>query len=339
MFREVPASQSGVHFINTLKETPELNILNYLYYYNGAGVLAEDLNADGLPDLYLASNQGADALYINTGNLTFKEVTETAGIHNDTGWTTGVTHADINGDGLVDLYVCKASGYRSLRGRNLLFINTGNDPDGIPHFEERAAEFGLDLESLATQAAFFDYDLDGDLDCFLLNHSVHPNRNYGRGSQREGFDPLAGDILLRNDDGRFVEVSEQAGIYQGKAGYGLGVGISDLNMDGWPDIYVGNDFFENDYLYLNQGDGTFQEVLSSEKSPIGHTSHYSMGNDIGDLNNDGAPEILSLDMLPEDLITYKTSGLEYAYPIYRQYLNNGFAPQYMQNTLQLNLGD
>ena len=339
LFREIPSSQSGVEFSNTLTESPELNILTYLYYYNGAGMAVEDFNNDGLPDLYLVSNQGPDALYLNLGNWAFRDITDVSGISNQDGWTTGVTHADINGDGLVDIYICKPGGYRALDGRNLLYINQGINSEGVPTFEEKAAEYGLDFQSLSTQAAFFDYDLDGDLDAFLLNHSVHPNRNYGRGSQRESFDPLAGDMLLRNDEGYFTDVSEQAGIFQGKAGYGLGLGISDLNLDGYPDIYIGNDFFENDYLYYNNGDGTFSEVISGEAPTIGHTSHFSMGNDIADLNNDGYSDIVSLDMLPEDLITYKTSGLEYAYPIYKQYLGNGFAPQYMQNTLQLNLGN
>lgn len=339
LFREVPASHSGLDFANTLEESPELNILNYLYYYNGAGVAIADFNDDGLPDLYLVSNQGADRLFLNEGGLRFRDVTEASGLLHPGGWTTGVAHADINGDGREDLYICKPGGYRALDGTNLLYINQGAGADGIPVFEEKAAEFGLDFSTLSTQAAFFDYDLDGDLDAFLLNHSVHPNRNYGRGRQRESYDPLAGDLLLRNDEGYFTDVSEAAGIYQGKAGYGLGLGISDLNLDGYPDIYVGNDFFENDYLYLNNADGSFTETISGPASPIGHSSHYSMGNDIADINNDGYPDIISLDMLPEDLVTYKTSGLEYPFPIYRQYLRQGFAPQYMQNTLQLNLGD
>ncbi|MFM1878586.1 MAG: hypothetical protein RLZZ241_1452 [Bacteroidota bacterium] len=339
LFYEVPSRKSGVSFQNRLTETPSLNILNYLYYYNGSGVAAADFNGDQLPDLYFVGNQIADALYLNKGHLSFEDITTASGISNAEGWTTGVTHADVNGDGRLDLYLCKASGYRALKGKNQLYINTGNDANGIPVFEERAAEFGLDFSGLATQAAFFDYDLDGDLDVFLLNHSVHPNRTYGKGSQREGFDPISGDRLYRNDNGHFTDVSAQAGIFQGKAGYGLGVGISDINQDGYPDIYVGNDFFENDYLYLNTGNGSFIEVISTKDSPIGHTTHYSMGNDLKDLNNDGLTDIVSLDMLPEDLPTYKTSGLEYGYPIYQQYLKNGFSPQYMQNTLQLNLGN
>lgn len=338
LLREVDPSDSGLAFTNQLRESPELNILNYLYYYNGAGVLAADFNGDNLPDLYLAANQQADALYLNRGGMRFEEVTAQTGISNADGWTTGVTHADVNGDGLLDIYICKAAGYRALNGRNLLYVNQGLSPAGIPQFKEMAAEYGLDFSGLSTQAAFFDYDLDGDLDLFLLNHSVHPNRTYGKGSMREGYDPLSGDRLYRNDGGHFTDVSGEAGIFQGKAGYGLGLGISDVNNDGYPDIYVGNDFFENDYLYLNLGNGSFAEAISSSDPPIGHTTHYSMGNDLADLNNDGLPDIVSLDMLPEDLVTYKTSGLEYGYPIYQQYLRHGYAPQYMQNTLQLNLG-
>ncbi|MGA9239470.1 CRTAC1 family protein, partial [Robiginitalea sp.] len=317
----------------------ELNILTYLYYYNGGGVTIADFNQDSLPDIYFGGNQSPDALYLNLGNMTFKEVSTGAGITNADGWTTGTTHVDINADGLQDIYICKASGYRGLKGKNLLFLNLGADSDGIPQFEERAADFGLDFSGLSTQAAFFDYDLDGDLDLYLLNHSVHPNRTYGKGNQRLIPDSLSGDRLYRNDNGFFIDVSAETGIFQGKAGYGLGLGISDLNSDGYPDIYIGNDFFENDYLYLNNGNGTFRELISSGAGEVGHTTHFSMGNDLADINNDGLVDILSLDMLPEDLITYKTSGLEYAYPIYRQYLNNGFAPQFMQNTLQLNTGE
>ena len=256
-FTRLSPSHTGISFSNPLQETPELNILTYLYYYNGGGVTIADFNQDALPDIYLGGNQSADALYLNQGNMTFKEVSADAGIANADGWTTGTTHVDINGDGLQDIYICKASGYRALKGRNLLYLNLGVDSDGIPKFEERAADFGLDFSGLSTQAAFFDYDLDGDLDLYLLNHSVHPNRTYGKGNQRLIPDSLSGDRFYRNDNGFFTDVSTEAGIFQGKAGYGLGLGISDLNADGYPDIYVGNDFFENDYLYINNGNGTF----------------------------------------------------------------------------------
>ncbi|UCD61976.1 MAG: VCBS repeat-containing protein [Flavobacteriaceae bacterium] len=338
LFNKVDPSHSGIYFKNLLIDTPELNILNYLYYYNGAGVVSADFNNDGLTDLYFSSNQGEDKLYINKGGLKFEDVTKAAQIENSGNWTTGVTHVDINHDGLLDIYVCKVSNYRGLKGRNLLFVNKGIDEKGIPRFSEEASSYGLGYSGLSTQAAFFDYDLDGDLDMYLLNHSVHPNHTYGKGSQRLEIDSLSGDRLYRNDDGFYKDVSTKAGIFQGKIGYGLGLGVSDLNDDGYPDIYVGNDFFENDYLYINQGDGTFKDLISSDNRHLGHTTHFSMGNDLADLNNDGLTDILSLDMLPEDLETYKTSGLEYSYPTYHYYLKNGYAPQYMQNTLHLNLG-
>ncbi|MEQ5790302.1 VCBS repeat-containing protein [Muricauda sp. NFXS6] len=331
------AKHTGITFNNSLKQTPDLNILNYLYFYNGAGVSAGDFNGDGLVDLYFTSNQGEDKLYLNQGNLTFKDVTVASNLVNDTGWTTGVTHADVNNDGLLDIYVCKVGDHETIRGQNLLYINQGNNSKGIPIFKEQAANYGLDFIGYSTQAAFFDYDLDGDLDMYLMNHSVNPNRSYGKGSKRKIVDSMSGDILFKNENGKYINVSKEAGIFQGTIGYGLGLAISDINNDGYPDIYIGNDFFENDYLYINQKDGTFKEIISEDDTKLGHTTHFSMGNDIADINNDGLTDILSLDMLPEDLEAYKTSGLEHPYPVYQQYLKNGFAPQYMSNALHLNL--
>lgn len=330
------ANNSGIEFVNQLNPTTELNILTYLYYYNGGGVATGDLNNDGLIDLYFTGNQVNDHLYINQGGLRFEEVGKTAGIQNADGWTTGVSMVDINADGLLDIYICKVGAYGSINGTNLLLINQGPNEAGIPVFKEQAVAFGLDIKSFSTQSAFFDMDLDGDLDMFLLNHSVNPNRTYGKGSTRADQDSLAGDRLYRNDNGKFINVSKEVGIFQGVIGYGLGVGISDINNDGFPDIYVGNDFFENDYLYINNGDGSFEELMNSDPSRLGHTTHFSMGNDLADINNDGAIDILSVDMLPSDLIAYKTSGHEYNNQIYDQYLKNGYHPQYMQNTFHLN---
>ena len=337
LFELKDSSYTGITFKNELTQTPELNILNYLYFYNGAGVAAGDFNGDNLVDLYFTSNQGSDKLYLNKGDFQFEDITTAAHINNNTGWTTGVTHVDINNDGLLDLYICKVGDHGSIQGQNLLYINQGNNEKGVPVFKEEASNYGLDFIGYATQAAFFDYDLDGDLDMYLMNHSVNPNRSYGKGSKRKIVDSMSGDILYRNDDGHYSNVSKEAGIFQGAIGYGLGLAISDINNDGYLDIYVGNDFFENDYLYINQKDGTFKETISEDDKKMGHTTHFSMGNDIADINNDGLSDILSLDMLPEDLETYKTSGLEYPYPVYQQYLRNGFAPQYMQNALLLNL--
>ncbi|KAB5489371.1 VCBS repeat-containing protein [Flagellimonas hadalis] len=337
LFKHKDPTETGIAFKNQLVQTPDLNILNYLYFYNGGGVAAGDFNGDGLADLYFTSNQGADKLYLNKGDFKFEDITTKANIKNDTGWTTGVTHADVNNDGLLDIYVCKVGDHGQIRGQNLLYINQGIDSKGIPSFIEEGSKYGLDFIGYSTQAAFFDYDLDGDLDMYLLNHSVNPNRSYGKGIKREIADSMSGDILFRNDDGMFTNVSKEAGLFQGSIGYGLGLAISDINNDGYPDIYVGNDFFENDYLYVNQKDGTFRETISKDDRKMGHTTHFSMGNDIADINNDGLSDILSLDMLPEDLETYKTSGLEHPYPVYQQYLKNGFAPQYMQNALHLNL--
>ncbi|WP_405384423.1 VCBS repeat-containing protein [Maribacter sp. LLG6340-A2] len=336
LFSKLNSEQTGVTFKNSLYSSPELNILNYLYYYNGAGVITADFNNDGFIDLYCAANQAEDKLYLNRGNFKFEEVALPNNLIQQGNWTTGVTQVDINNDGLLDIYICKASGYRALTGRNLLYVNQGINKDGIPSFKEQAEEFGLAFSGLSTKAAFFDYDKDGDLDMFLLNHSVHPNINYGKGKQRKIIDSISGDRLYTNNNGYFEDTSAASGIFQGKSGYGLGLSISDLNNDGYPDIYVGNDFFENDYLYINQKDGTFKEITSQDDTILGHTTHYSMGNAIADINNDSYPDIVSLDMLPEDLHTYKTSGLEYAFPIYQQYLRNGYAPQYMQNTLHLN---
>ena len=336
LFTHLSSTESGVSFVNQIENSSELNILNYLYFYNGAGVAVSDFNNDGLSDIYFTANQTEDQLYLNKGGLTFKEITTESGIKNDKPWTTGVTIVDINNDGFLDIYVCKVGSFRSISGHNLLFVNQGVNEDGIPTFEEQSANYGLNISSFSTQASFFDYDLDGDLDMFLLNHSVFPNRSYGKGSKRKSINEQSGDKLFENIDGKYVEVTAQANIFQGEIGYGLGLGISDINNDLFPDIYVGNDFFENDYLYLNQGNGSFKELISSDEKLLGHTTHFSMGNDLADINNDGFTDIISVDMLPEDLSTYKTSAQEYNFQIYSNYLRNGYAAQFMQNTLHIN---
>ena len=339
LFVSLKKNKTQINFQNNLTSTVDLNILNYLYYYNGAGVAAADFNNDGLADLYFTGNQTEDKLFLNLGGLRFKDITTEAHINNPFPWTTGVTTVDINNDGFLDIYICKVGKHNAIKGKNLLYLNQGLDKNGIPVFKESASLFGLDIVSLATQATFFDYDKDGDLDLFLMNHSLYPNSNYGKGDTRRQKDEMSGDKLYENKQGTYVDVSTQSGIFQGKIGYGLGVSIGDITNDGYPDIYVGNDFFENDYLYINQKDKTFLDVISKDKTILGHTSHYSMGNAIADLNNDSQLDIVSLDMLPENLTTYKTSGLEFPYQTYQYYLKNGYAPQFMQNTLHYNNGN
>ncbi len=336
-FRFVPSSSSGITFRNVLTESVDFNIFNYMYFYNGGGVAVGDLNGDDLPDIYFTSNQEANKLYLNQGNLKFKDITETAGVAGFKGWTTGVTMADVNNDGRLDIYVGYLGDYLIFKGKNQLFINEGNDENGVPKFVDRAMEFGLDLIGFATQAAFFDYDRDGDLDMFMLNHSLHENGTFGT-SARLRFEshPLAGDKLLRNDNGQFIEITKSSGILDNVIGYGLGVVVSDVNLDGWPDIYVGNDFHENDYLYINQKNGSFKEVLESQMK---HTSRYTMGVDFADFNNDGYPDLLSADMLPEDPYILKASAAEDAYDIFDFKLNYGYNYQYARNSLQLNNQD
>ena len=336
MFRLVSPGESGISFRNQLHEDVDFNIFNYMYFYNGGGVSIGDLNGDGLSDIYFTANQEPNALYLNKGDLRFQDVTETAGVKGFHGWTTGVTMADVNDDGLLDIYVCHLGDYGIYKGKNQLFINEGNNADGVPVFRDRAMEFGVDLVGFSTQATFFDYDLDGDLDLFMLNHSLHQNGTFGRSELRKKNHAMAGDKLLRNDNGKFIDVTQGSGIYSSVIGYGLGVVVSDINLDGWPDIYVGNDFHENDYLYINNGDGTFRETLEQQ---MNHTSRYTMGVDFADFNNDVFPDLFAADMLPEDPSILKASAAEDHYDVYNFKINFGFNHQFARNTLQLNNHD
>jgi hypothetical protein len=336
-FRLVPSSESGITFRNTLSETLDFNIFNYMYFYNGAGVAVGDLNGDGLLDIYFTANQEPNKLYLNQGDFKFKDVTESAGVKGFNGWATGVTMADVNGDGRLDIYVGYIGDYLIFKGKNQLFINEGNDASGIPIFKDRAIEYGLDLVGFSNQASFFDYDRDGDLDMFMLNHSLHQNGTFGtsKGLRSESH-PTAGDKLMRNESNRFVDVTKQAHILDNAIGYGLGVVVSDVNLDGWPDIYVGNDFHENDYLYINQKDGTFKETLEMS---MNHTSRYTMGVDFADFNNDAFPDLVAMDMLPKDQIILKSSAAEDAFDTYEFKINYGYNYQYSRNMLQLNQQD
>jgi hypothetical protein len=335
-FLALPSSQTNVNFKNKLEEKPLFNILYYLYYYNGAGVATGDINNDGLPDIYFAANNpGGNKLYLNKGDFKFEDITEKAGVSGNADWCTGVTMADVNGDGFLDIYVCAVDGKYNLTGHNQLFINNQNGT-----FTEKSAQYGLDFSGLSTQSAFFDYDHDGDLDCFILNQSHHPHSNISDTSFRRKYDPASGDRLYQNDistTGKFTDVSAAAGIYQSSLGYGLGLAIADFNNDGWDDVYVGNDFHENDYYYLNNGNGSFTE---SGAQHFGHYSRFSMGNDAADYNNDGQMDIITVDMLPPDEKTLKTYGSDENADIYKiKIKNKGYQDQYSKNSLQRNNGN
>ena len=330
LFTKTDSQITGVTFVNKLEETEKENVLAFEYFYNGAGVAAGDLTNDGLVDLYFAGNQVSNKLYVNKGDLKFDDVTAKAGVAGRAGgWKMGVTLADVNADGWLDIYVCY-SGLRpdSLR-KNQLFINNHNLT-----FTDRATEFGLADSGYSVQASFFDYDLDGDLDCFLINHNL---KNYERKEaavMRAKRDYNAGDKLFRNDGPtkHFTDVSEQAGIKGNPLGFGLGCSVSDINGDGWPDIYVTNDFVEDDYCYINQGNGQFRDEL---RDRIEHTSYSAMGADIADMNNDSRPDVMTLDMLPESNARQKLLPWPDNWNVYQAQLRNGFWHQNMRNMLQI----
>ncbi|MEM6784363.1 MAG: VCBS repeat-containing protein, partial [Bacteroidota bacterium] len=343
LFERVDPATSGVTFENTLAEGAAFNIFTYPYYYNGGGVAVGDLDGDDRPDLFFTANELENRLYLNRtepgGPLRFEDVTEAAGVGGLGNWSTGVTMADVNADGRLDLYVMNVGGFLDRAGRNELFINDGVGEDGVVRFSEQADTYGLDFEGYATHATFFDYDRDGDLDVYLLNHSTHTERTYKPAAQVRTRNERAGDRLLRNDatptGARFAEVSQQAGIRSGAAGYGLSSIAADFDDDGWPDLYVGNDFHENDLLYLNNQDGTFREVI---ETAMPHTSTFSMGADAADLDNDGQLDLAVLDMLPARERIRKTSDDGDTYVLYELKRSLGYHHQLARNTLQLNRG-
>ncbi len=336
VFRQMPASETGISFQNKLEDKPLFNILYYLYYYNGGGVATGDINNDGLPDIFFTANsKGNNRLYLNKGNFKFEDITAQAGVAGVSDWCTGVTMADVNADGYLDIYVSTVSQKYNLKGHNELYINNGN-----LSFRESSAEYGLNTSCATTQSAFFDYDKDGDLDCYILNQSHHPHANIVDTSHRKKYDPLSGDRLYRNDintSGGFTEVSKEAGIFQSDLGYGLGIAIADINNDGWDDIYIGNDFHENDYYYVNNKNGTFSEEGAKH---FRHYSRFSMGNDVADYNNDGQLDIVTVDMLPPDEKILKTYGSDENPDTYKVKLEiQGYQKQYSKNCLQRNNGN
>ncbi|OQP47738.1 RNA-binding protein [Niastella yeongjuensis] len=333
LFELLNPRQTNLKFENHINESEHQNVLAYEYFYNGGGVAVGDINNDGLEDIFLVSNMGENKLFQNTGNLQFKDITKEAGrdlAGRPGGWKTGVTMADVNGDGWLDIYVCYSGKVSDDMRRNQLFINQGNGT-----FKEEAAAYGVDDKSYGTQAAFFDYDNDGDLDLFLLNHSVKKIDNMELARYRDDVDELAGDKLYENQNNHFVDVSKKAGIRQNPLTFGLGIAIADINKDGWQDVYVTNDYNEPDYMYINNGNGTFTNM--ADKS-LRYLSQFSMGVDIADFNNDALPDIITLDMLPEDNRRQKLLQLQENYESFSLMVNQGLNPQYMRNMLQLNNG-
>ncbi len=337
-FEQVPMSWSGIDFINSIKETDSLNVLNFEYIYNGAGVGVGDFNNDGLQDLFFSGNQVPGKIYLNEGDLRFREVTRQTGIQTPY-WSTGVALVDINHDGLLDIYLSTIHPFKTKRSPNQFFIHQGVDEQGIPRFKEQAEVIGLADLGYTTQAAFFDYDLDGDLDVYLLTNALeYFDRSLARIPARDG-SGRSTDRLYRNEGTqsnglpKFVDVSAEAGITI--EGWGLGIGIEDFNQDGWPDVYCANDFLSNDLLWINNRDGTFSNRISDY---LAHQSHNSMGMDIADVNNDGLPDIVNLDMMPGDNLRQKTMFSRPSYDLYNTQLQRGYQPQFVRNTLQLNRG-
>ncbi|HEU5167545.1 MAG TPA: VCBS repeat-containing protein, partial [Chitinophagaceae bacterium] len=329
---------TGINFINKVENTKDFNIFIYRNFYNGGGVGIGDINNDNLPDVFMTSNMGANKLFLNEGKFKFSDISAKAGIEEKGKWNTGVVMVDINADGWLDIYVCNAGidKWKNQEG-NKLFINNHDLT-----FTEKAKEYGLDEKGYTTHAAFFDYDLDGDLDCYILNNSFIPVNTLDYENKRElraedwpveDFVKGGGDKLLRNDNGHFTDVSKEANIYGSLIGFGLGVSVGDINGDHYPDLYISNDFFERDYLYINQKNGTFREELPER---IEHTSLASMGADLADINNDGYPDIFTTDMLPDDDYRLKTTSSFDGYDVYHKKELQGFYHQFQQNALQVN---
>ncbi len=332
LFTLMPSSKTGINFKNSVADTKEMNIFNYHNFYNGGGVAIGDINNDGKPDIFFTSNQGICKLYKNIGNWKFDDVTEKAGIKSLHKWHTGVTMADVNGDGWLDMYVCNAGIINGDDKANELYIN---QHDGT--FKEEAHQYGLDDKGASTQAVFFDYDHDGDLDCFVLNNNPKSYESFGYNSSLRNIpDPINGDHLYRNDKGKFVDVTLQSHIFSSAIGFGLGITVGDVNNDGWDDIYVSNDFFEKDYLYINQHNGTFKEVINDA---MGHISNGSMGSDMADINNDGYLDIFNTEMLPENDYRLKTTIRFDDYDVQNAKNDIDFHHQFTCNCLQLNNQD
>ncbi|MEM6803248.1 MAG: VCBS repeat-containing protein, partial [Bacteroidota bacterium] len=334
LFSQIFPDQSGIDFVNQLEYDKDFNIYTYRNFYNGGGVAIGDINQDGLMDIYFTANMKKNRLYLNKGDFTFEDITEKAGVGGNRAWSTGVTMADVNGDGYLDIYVCNSGDVEGDNKQNELFINQGGD--GLS-FTEEAASYGIADQGYGTHASFFDYDKDGDLDLYLLNNSYRSIFDFNlKVDQRPIRDEKGGDKFFKNEGGKFVDISEAAGIYGSEIGFGLGITVGDVNRDGWLDMFVSNDFFERDYLYINQQDGTFKEDLENQ---ILSLSVASMGSDMADINNDGYPEIFVTEMLPEGDARFKTKMTFEDWDRYQLNVNNGYYHQFTRNVMQLNNGD
>ena len=316
---------TGINFQNNVEDGSKENSFLFRNFYNGGGVGIGDINNDGLPDVFLTSNAGKNKLYLNKGDFHFEDISDKAGIIKDDKWNTGVAFVDINADGWLDFYVCSSGHMTNGNRKNKLYINQHNNT-----FKEEANKYGLDISAYTTQVSFFDYDLDGDLDCFMINNSPIPVNQLQFSNYRdlpENKWPVAdflkggGDHLFRNDDGHFTEVTKEAGIHGSLISFGLGVSVTDINMDGYPDIFVSNDSYERDYLYINQKNGTFKDEIESYMQ---HLSFSSMGADIADINNDGYPDLFTTDMLPVNDYRLKTMGAFDNIDLFNAKVNSGF---------------
>jgi enediyne biosynthesis protein E4 len=340
LFTLLPSTETGITFQNTLTEGPNTNILVYEYFYNGGGVATGDFNGDGLIDVYFTANMESNCFYLNQGGLKFKDITiESGAAGRPSPWKTGVNAVDINGDQKLDIYVSYSGMLPEPKRANQFFINTGNDANGIPHFEDKAASMGLASTGFSNQAYFFDYDNDDDLDMLLLNHSpksLPMLTETGNAEMLKQDDTNQGLRLFKQDKGVFSDVTKSSGVLGTPLSYGLGLGISDLNHDGWPDFYVSNDYAVPDYLYMNNKNGTFTDKLGEQ---IGHNSQFSMGNDVADFNNDGWADIFTLDMLPEDNRRQKLLIAPDNYAKHDLNIRSGFHHQFMRNMLQMNNGN
>ena len=331
LFKLMSSSQTNIDFVNQLKFDQKFNIYKYRNFYNGGGVAVGDVNNDGLMDLYFTANMESNRLYLNKGNFEFEDITKKAGVGGTRAWSTGVSMTDVNGDGLVDIYVCNSGDIAGDNKQNELFVNNG---DGT--FTDKAEEYGLADRGFSTHAAFFDYDKDGDLDCYLLNNSYQAIGSFNlRKNERPNRDSVGGDKLYRNDGSTFTDVSEEAGIYGSVIGFGLGVTVGDIDHDGWLDIFVSNDFFERDYIYMNNQDGTFREELEQQIRSI---SGASMGADMADMNNDGRPEIFVTEMLPSKEERIKTKTTFEDWDTYQYAVRNGYYHQFTRNMLHWHNG-